>query len=76
MKKVLMCIALAIASLNADAALFVINNTTCDLSLDVYGNDGNLAMLFYIWFKVPAGAFLAYYLDHSGWHNVLVEIDP
>ncbi len=64
-----MCAALAVASLDADAALFVTNNTTCDLSLDVYASDANMAghCSYYIWFKVPAGASQAY--NNTGFFN-------
>ncbi len=62
MKKILMCAALAVATINANAALFVNNNLACDISLDVYASEpgSGATCTHYVWFKVPAGTSVAY----------------
>ena len=73
MKKILMCAALAVATVHAHAALFVNNNTNCDVSLEVYANDANDPQVcaYFTWFKIPANTSQAHNnpssLNWSGW---------
>ncbi|WP_146146671.1 hypothetical protein [Taibaiella chishuiensis] len=73
MKKILMCAALAVATVHAHAALFVNNNTNCDVSLEVYASDANDPQVcaYFTWFKVPSHSSQAYNnpaaLNWAGW---------
>lgn len=57
-----MCAALAVASITANAGLFVNNNLNCDISLDVYASEpgSGASCTHLVWFKLAANTSVAY----------------
>ncbi len=62
MKKLFALLCLSGAAVSTHAALFVTNNTSCIISVQVYAHDANLpaSCSYYTWFKVNPASSDAY----------------